>query len=262
MNAPIGRTYTYADHGRYFSKPGSAPAPGKAPKEIEGDKIVGGTAIREHSYGAAKYPDRGYVLRGDTVDLYVDLTPSNGIQIPLLYKLPHSKADQRDIPAKILEHRIKISRELSPTMSIERRLQILQKYAFTEKNLEKYLPLVANGNCKAVKEIRRQAESLANPDTHIKWARIQRYYKGYRGELNPSPTKRRWLRAVYRPVIMWRGAMRTMRNPDEHAAKGSRTFWINVPAGIAVSVIVAAMSLIYLNRDAEKKKNAMLQGMQ
>lgn len=242
----------------YFGPIGGDSKLDKAPTSILGEDIISGVHVQQHRYGSAKYPDKGFVIAGKGFDLYVDLTPVAGVRIPLVYRLEHGVHDQRDIPKSIVKKRATVMSKLEYASDVER-LGILETFAFTQKNVHRLNNMkVANSSEYRIKDVIHKAKLASVPENHVEWDRVCRYYKGYRGELNASATKRNWSRVVYRPIIMYKAMLRTFRNPDEVGSKGTRTFWSNIPTGIAVSVIVSAMALAYLNHSTKHSQQQIV----
>ena len=235
---------------RYFSKLGTTLPADKLPKEIDGDKIVAGATVQPHPHGDVQYPHMGYLIPGKDFDFYVDFTPPCGAQIPLMYQVKHGD-DQRFCPDEIRKSRTRVAKTLDASSDIQR-LKTLKTWAFTEKNIKRLN--VANSEVREIKDIMRKAEQVTNPANHVEWDRVCRYYKGYRGELHPNATHRAWSRIVYRPVIMYRAMLRTMRNPDEVGSKGTRTFWSNIPTNVFIALVIAAVTLVFVNNLLKKQR--------
>jgi hypothetical protein len=240
----------------YFTRLGTFAKNEPALTHIGGDALIPGVKALSHRQKDALYPDLMYIARGDKADVAIDFTSIHGLKVPVMYQIPrNSIADQRDMGEKvrgyIRDQRLTVMKELDEAQhgGIRQQTNVLQKYALTEKNLTRLL----NANqIKGITEIRR---ALSDPEKLVDWDRVQRYYKGYHGELNPSKLKRALLRVAYRPVIMGRAMLRTFRNVDEIASKGTRTIWITVPLGIVISLLVAAVSLQYVNKQDKKKQS-------
>jgi hypothetical protein len=241
----------------YFADSPEAAARGPVPTDIEGDRIYYGAKVYAHREKDVPYPDRGYLLlakKKGGKDLYIDVCPPLNIKFPLLYEVDHAGTYRRDPSGarrdpieRLFVQRYRCMRDFDNVKDGKELRAVAQKWAATEKNLRK--ALVANGTISEIKRIQRK---ITDPKYLVGLAQIRDYDEGYHGALNPSAFKRALLNVAYRPVIMGRAGLRTMRNPDEAAAKGTRTFWTNVPVGIAVSLLVAAVALIYLSRANRK----------
>jgi hypothetical protein len=247
--------------GRYFARSPKLAAEEAAPKDIEGDRISYVARVRENREGDLPFPDYGYFLpaqRKGAKHVYIDICPQvRNLRLPVLYEIDGASdrkdpAAAREEPFKRLQdQRDQCVDDFDEVRKPKRLIAALKKWIATDENVRK--ALVANGTISKIKGIqKKELRDTLDPKHIVELEQVRDYLEGYHGALNPSPFKRALLNVAYRPVIMARAGLRTMCNPDEVGAKGTRTFWSNVPVGIAVSLLVAAVALIYLNRSSRK----------
>lgn len=246
-------------HWRYFAVSPKMAAQGPVP-DIEGDRI---SYAKVHVHPEEGVPYHGLLYyfpakKKGAPDVVVDACPPYNIKFPLLYELEHrwykrDPAGARKDPIEALfVQRYRCMRDFDGVNGDEKQLHaVAKKWAATDGNVRK--ALVANGTISKIKKIQeKELRDKLDPKYLVGLEQVRDYLEGYHGALNPSKFKRALLSVAYRPVIMARSALRQMRNPDEVAAKGTRTFWTNVPVGILVSLLVAAVALIYLDRSHRK----------
>jgi hypothetical protein len=192
----------------------------------------------------------GYLIaakKGKPADYYVDFTPRLGLQVPLMYRIAHADSAVEH-PVGLVD--IRRQRAIAANQFSAARTGVgfentLAKYALTESRLRSALR--ETGNEDKTKVIRRDLRDKAKL---VPWDRVTRYYKGYKGEFNPSAGKRAMLRPASRIKIMWDGMKYTFRHPWVVGAKGTRTLHTNVSAGILVSALIAGVSLYYLDKSS------------
>jgi hypothetical protein len=195
-----------------------------------------------------RHPGSGYLLaakKGKPADYYIDFSPRLGLQVPLMYRVAHADSAVEH-PVGLVD--IRRQRAIAANEFSSARTEVgfektLTKYALTESRLRSALR--ETGNEDKTKIIRSE---LKDKTKLVPWDRMMRYYKGYKGEFNPSAGKRAMLRPASRVKIMWDGMKYTFRHPWVVGAKGTRTLHTNVSAGILVSALIAAISLYYLDK--------------
>jgi hypothetical protein len=244
---------------RYFAGSPKEAARGPVP-EIESD-CISFAKVHVHPEKDVPYPGLVYLFPAKekgAPDVVVDVCPPLNARFPLVYKLEHGwyKRDpagaRKDPIEALFVQRYRCMRDFDDVKGDGRRLSaVVKEWAATDGNVRK--ALVANGTISKVTKIQeKELREKLDPKYLVGLEQVRDYMEGYHGALNPSKFKRALLSVAYRPVIMARAALRTMRNPDEVGAKGTRTFWSNVPVGILVSLLVAAVALTALNRSHKK----------